>query len=213
LALNTTKNIQQTVRDPIGTVNNRWSEMMDNVPQVKKQKRNISFNENVTCHSILRIQDLIAEYDAFDDMETEIPNETEKTQNEIKLIDMTMKEMNEACPKSSFDDLSDSFQPLKRRKSVIWDDNDSVTSLGPGFRTPERACSPGISTILDDVVKAHEPETTNKNLYSRFSNQALHAKDHLKELEQLFYADRYQHIMYQEKPIVSLSPKPKKITL
>ena len=147
-------------RDPISAVNLKWSSAYADIEP--RTTRKISFSENVTCHPIVRIQDLIAEFDDEEDTD--------------ELIDGIYPEGDTT---------------IKKKKSVFFDDTDSVTSLGPGCPTPDRNYSP-IS-----ISQATDGKEQPRLSYQQYSQ---HPRDHLQELESLLNPHRYDMT-----PIVSLS--------
>lgn len=124
------------IRDPIGTINNRWETMMQNDKLVEKTKRSISFNETVKCHSILRIQDLIEEYDAFEQTVPDTnPSHSGTIHHSKNIPDQVNIKVSGLIPDQVNIEDQTSLDTKSDSKDTDEDDS-SVTSLGPGCPTP-----------------------------------------------------------------------------
>jgi hypothetical protein len=118
-------NLTKKPRDPLLAVNSKWQRMMNTIPEEKKNKRHISFNETVICHPIPRIIDILEMYDA----------EEAKSRGGIKCIQKTIFQY-DGEPRddkiSTNDDLSDvaskiiDGNPIFDCESEIDDDFDDM---------------------------------------------------------------------------------------
>ncbi|KAJ3273087.1 hypothetical protein HDV01_004864 [Terramyces sp. JEL0728] len=213
---------QRAKRDPLQDINSRWESMMEMatsssitlVPDInnekhsQKSRRSISFNETVTLHKISRIQDLIEEYDAFEEMNDEYGDEWTDSvddrellgeqQNE-ELLDLALEDLNqEYCP--SLKSARNNIDSLKHNS----DDEESVTSLGRGCPTPDRLNYLETSNL--DYSPSRMKRSTQILPYPLYTCQTKPSieTDHLRELEMLFESTRYRN-PNPITPIVSLS--------
>ena len=184
LASNTAKNgnvpvaAVETKKEILESVNSRWKQQMMSVaadketPSKAKAKKNITFNEKVTCHKISRIQDIIEEYDAFEEA---FYNECEarfadldasmgKSEKDVPIVDLSFTE--ESTVQSTEDQepqvaelsvceimesATDGLMPqsisrmenfFQEARKSKYSHADSITSLGPACPTPDRCNSP-----------------------------------------------------------------------
>ncbi|KAI8902167.1 hypothetical protein BC833DRAFT_574631 [Globomyces pollinis-pini] len=200
----TKHNSKKPIRDPIYAINNKWENMMEDNPimvpiQPKKAKRTISFSETVTCHAISRIQDLIDEYDAFEDYyessihtpskeiaEESIVNES-KTIREINALDMTTTSLSN----QSFYNTNDDVELFYDYKRTEWD-RDSITSLGPACPTPDRQSSPELMT----------------NQFGGISKTKLNLDHHLNPIANIpyqWYSYKINSVLEEDKDIHNLA--------
>ncbi|KAJ3312548.1 hypothetical protein HDV04_002865 [Boothiomyces sp. JEL0838] len=206
-------------RDALEDVNSRWESMMDmaasssitlvpenNIKQNHKSKRSISFNETVTMHKISRIQDLIEEYDAFEEMNIEFGQDewnsdavedTDLFQDKNEdLLDLTLKDLNQ-------DYITSEKITRKPVPKQISDDEESVTSLRPGCPTPDRLTYPELNSESLGFERKTLSQAVPYHLYGSPLRPTMES-DHLRELEILFENHRYRN-KEPITPIVSLS--------
>jgi hypothetical protein len=169
LALNTAMNVSvKPTREAIDAINNRWESMMTTLDEqnMKKSKRNISFNEKVTCHKISRIKDILEEYDAFEKefyeecearFSDDTPGADEPTTHTDTFIDISIEDILEESDVQPLGHLSgqetifEEARNRNRRRPKIICDSESVSSMGSACPTPERKESPGISDVISSM--------------------------------------------------------------